>query len=61
MTETKLFQFESNNCGITGSLNEDSPLDLFKLFFDQKLIQIIVDEIDFEFLLLERILDYIDV
>ena len=40
----KLFQFKSNNCGIIGNLNEDSPLDLFKLFFDQNLIQIIVNE-----------------
>ena len=40
----KLFQFESNNCGIIGNLNEDSPLDLLKLFFDQNLIQIVVNE-----------------
>jgi hypothetical protein len=40
----KLFQFQSNNCGKTGNLNEDSPLDFFKLFFDQNLIQIIVNE-----------------
>jgi hypothetical protein len=40
----KLFQFQSNNCGISANLSGDSPLDLFKLFFDQKLIQIIVNE-----------------
>jgi len=40
----KLFNFQSNHCRIIGNLNENSPLDIFKLFFDQKLIQFIVDE-----------------
>ena len=40
----KLFQFERNNSGIIDNLNEDSPLDLFKLFFDPNLIQIIVNK-----------------
>jgi hypothetical protein len=40
----KLFNFQSNHCGITTNLDDHSPLDLFKLFFDQKLVQFIVDE-----------------
>ncbi|CAF1621297.1 unnamed protein product, partial [Didymodactylos carnosus] len=40
----KIFQFQSNNCGIDVYLNDDSPLDFFKLFFNQELIQIIVNE-----------------
>ena len=39
-----LFQLQDNNCGITIDLTDSSPLEIFKLFFDQKLIQMIVDE-----------------
>ena len=39
-----LFQFQSNSYEITGNLNEDASLDFFKLFFDQNLVQIIVNE-----------------
>jgi len=40
----KLFQFQNNDCGIVCDLNGESPLDFFKLFFDEKLIHIIIDE-----------------
>lgn len=40
----KRFQLQGNNCGIDVDLNDDSPFDFFKLFFDQELIQIIVNE-----------------
>ncbi|CAF3152996.1 unnamed protein product [Rotaria sp. Silwood2] len=40
----KLFQFQNDGCGIACDLNGESPLDFFKLFFDQKLIHITVDE-----------------
>lgn len=40
----KLFSFQRNHCGTTTSLNDHSPLDVFKLFFDQKLVEFIVDE-----------------
>ena len=40
----KLFQFQNNDCGIACDLNGESPIDFFNLFFDEKLIHIIVDE-----------------
>ena len=39
----KLFQFESKDYGIS-NLNGGSPIGFFKLFFDRRLIQTIVDE-----------------
>ena len=41
----KIFEFRTNNCGITDNLSDDSPLDLFKVFFfDEDLLEIIVGE-----------------
>ena len=41
-----IFQFQTNNCGKDADLNNDFPLELFKVPFDQEWIQIIVNKIN---------------
>ena len=39
--KTKLFQTRDNDCRIASDLNVETPLNFFKLFFDEILMHII--------------------